>query len=116
METASRRRGRGPVHMKSTCAEAREASLTPPTPYLELQGLAALRRTCRPCLALPPSSGFWPKSLWQLWPLLANLANTFHLLHCHRQEFHPSISCIASPSLHLALYTRAPSLSAASAL
>lgn len=34
-----------------------------PTPYLELQGLVALRRTCRPCLALPPSSGFWPKKL-----------------------------------------------------
>lgn len=29
-----------------------------PTPYLEPQGLVALRRTCRPYLALPPSSGF----------------------------------------------------------
>jgi hypothetical protein len=73
------------------------ASKDAPTPYLELQGLAALRRTCRPCLA---GSG---RKLVATSALLPNLANTFHLLYRHHQEFHPPISCIASPSLHLAL-------------
>jgi hypothetical protein len=78
-----------------------------PTPYLGLQGLVALRRTCRPCPAPPPSSGFWPKSLWQLRPLLANLVNTFHLFHLsssripslnllHRLSFFTSCSLYAS--------------------
>jgi hypothetical protein len=62
METASRRRWRGAVCMKSTCAEARKRQRRPHT----LSGTAGLsgrgRRTCRPCLALPPSSGFWPKA------------------------------------------------------
>ena len=72
--SASRRRCRGAVCMKSTCAEARKRQRRPHT----LSGAAGLsgrgRRTCRPCLALPPSSGFWPKACGK------NLANTFHLL------------------------------------
>jgi hypothetical protein len=44
------------------------ASKDAPTPYLELQGLAALRRTCRPCLALPAFQWVLAESLWQLRP------------------------------------------------
>src|SRR5438128_3257710 len=106
METAVRRRGR-----RSCVYEiyVRRASKTPPHHTLELQGLVAPQRTCRPCLALPLSSGFWPKA-----------CGNFGLVGKLRQHNFTSstviiensilrISCITSPSLYLTLYTRASS-------
>jgi hypothetical protein len=85
-----------------------------------ISGAAGLSRAAMYLQTMPSAAAFqWvlaKKACGNFGPCWQISLTHFISLHRHRQEFHPSISCIASPSLHLALYTRASSLSTASAL